>query len=691
MPRNIPIEKVRNIGIMAHIDAGKTTTTERILYYSGKIHRIGEVHDGAASMDWMAQEKERGITITSAATTCFWNSHQINIIDTPGHIDFTVEVQRALRVLDGAVAVFCAVGGVQPQSETVWRQANLYNVPRIAFVNKMDRVGADFLSVVDQMKEKLAANPVPLQLPIGAEDDFAGLIDLIEMKAYEYNDEEYAEVDIPSDMLDQVNLYREQLLDIVAGSNDDLMEKYLEGEELTQEELMSTVRELTLAGEIHPVLCGSAFKNKGVQHLLNAVNAYLPSPTEVNEGKVQTLDEDGEPAKVLSVDDKDDFCALVFKVMSDPYVGRLTYIRVYSGSIKSGVSATNTKVNKKERLGRLLEMNANAREDREEIFTGDIVAVVGLKFAKTGDTLCNTGKNYHLENMEFPDTVIDIAVEPKTSVDSKKLDEALERLADEDPTFKVKINQDTGQKLISGMGELHLEIIVDRLKREFNIACNVGKPQVAYKETLSSTKQSISYIYDRPNAGEEQFAKINFDLEPNTRGEGFTFVNKVVSKKKDDHDGFIRECRKGFEESLVAGMLAGYEMTDVKVTLNSIEVDDELSTELSFKLAAMFGFKDSLREMELELLEPIFDVEIITPDEFMGGVVGDLNSRRGQVNSMEPGANGQIVHGQAPLSEMFGYSTDLRSVSQGRAVYTMQFNSYDVAPPQVKNRILGKI
>lgn len=467
MSRKIPIEKVRNIGIMAHIDAGKTTTTERILYYTGKIHRIGEVHDGAASMDWMAQEKERGITITSAATTCFWESHQINIIDTPGHIDFTVEVQRALRVLDGAVAVFCAVGGVQPQSETVWRQANLYNVPRIAFVNKMDRTGANFLSVVGQMKEKLGANPVILQLPIGSEDDFSGLVDLVEMKAYSYVDEEYSEIEIPTDLLGQANEYRESLLDIVAESNDELMEKYLEGEELSADEIHLAIRKLTLAGDIEPVLCGSAFKNKGVQHLLNAVNSYLPSPTEVNSGKVQTLNEDGLDAKELNVSDKEDFCGLVFKVMSDPFVGRLTYIRVYSGSVKTGVSLINTKANKKERLGRLLEMNANAREDREEIYTGDIVAVVGLKFAKTGDTLCSTGKDYHLENMVFPDTVIDIAVEPKTSVDSKKLDEALDRLSDEDPTFKIKVNQDTGQKLISGMGELHLEIIVDRLKREF--------------------------------------------------------------------------------------------------------------------------------------------------------------------------------------------------------------------------------
>ena len=689
MSRKIPIEKVRNIGIMAHIDAGKTTTTERILYYTGKIHRIGEVHDGAASMDWMAQEKERGITITSAATTCFWKSHQINIIDTPGHIDFTVEVQRSLRVLDGAVAVFCAVAGVQPQTETVWRQANLYNVPRIAFVNKMDRTGANFLGAVSQMKEKLGANPLILQLPIGAEDDFAGLVDLVEMKAYSYANEEYSEIDIPSDLLDLVNEYRESLLDVLAESDDELMEKYLEGEELTLDELHGAIRNLTLAGDIEPVLCGSAFKNKGVQHLLNAVNAYLPSPTEVNSGKVQTLDEDAEPAKLLNVSDKEDFCALVFKVMSDPFVGRLTYIRVYSGSVKTGISLLNTKANKKERLGRLLEMNANAREDRDEIYTGDIVAVVGLKFAKTGDTLCATGKDYHLESMVFPDTVIDIAVEPKTSVDSKKLDEALERLSDEDPTFKVKINKDTGQKLISGMGELHLEIIVDRLKREFKVACNVGKPQVAYKETISSSKINVSYSYDRPNAGEEQFARINFNIEPADRGEGFVFESKVASKKKDDHSEFIKECENGFQESLVAGMLAGYEMTDVKITLNSIEVDDDISSPLSFKLASVFGFKESLREMELELLEPIFDVEIITPDDFMGSVVGDLNSRRGQINSMEPSANGQIVHGQAPLSEMFGYSTDLRSVSQGRAVYTMQFKNYDIAPPQVKKRLMG--
>ena len=686
MPRKTSLEDIRNIGIMAHIDAGKTTTTERILYYTGKIHRMGEVHEGSASMDWMEQEKERGITITSAATTCFWNNHQINIIDTPGHIDFTVEVQRALRVLDGAVAVFCAVGGVQPQSETVWRQANLYNVPRMAFVNKMDRVGADFLGVLDQMKTKLAANPIALQIPIGAEDEFSGIVDLVELKAYAYENEEYTEIEIPSSIQDLVNTHREILLDTIAESDETLMEKYLEGEDISVEELQKGIRTLTLSGDIHPVLCGSAFKNKGVQHLLHAVNAYMPNPLDRNGGKVETLDKEGEASTQLSISDKEDFSALVFKVMSDPYVGRLTYIRVYSGSIKSGVTAFNTKERKKERLGRLLEMNANAREDRDEIYTGDIVAVVGLKFAKTGDTLCNTGKEYYLENMEFPDTVIDIAVEPKTSVDSKKLDEALARLADEDPTFKVKINQDTGQKLISGMGELHLEIIVDRLKREFNIACNVGKPQVAYKETISSSATNISYTYDKPSAGEEQYARILFDIEPNTRGNGFEFINKVVS---DEHAEFIKECETGFRESMVAGMLAGYEMTDVKITLNSIDVDDETSTPLSFKLAAMFGFKDALRTMELELLEPLFDVEVITPDEFMGGVVGDLNARRGRVNSMEPGANGQIVNGLAPLSELFGYSTDLRSVSQGRAVYTMQFNSYDIAPTSVKNKILG--
>jgi elongation factor G len=691
MSRQTSIEKIRNIGIMAHIDAGKTTTTERILYYTGKIHRMGEVHEGSASMDWMDQEKERGITITSASTTCFWNKHQINIIDTPGHIDFTVEVQRSLRVLDGAVAVFCAVGGVQPQSETVWRQANLYNVPRMAFVNKMDRVGADFFSVIEQMKTKLAANPVPLQIPIGAEDDFSGVVDLIENKAFQYENEEFSEIEIPDELVGKAAELRSQILDLVAESDDDLMEKYLEGEELTSEEIVEGVRKLTLAGTIHPVLCGSAFKNKGVQHLLEAVNSFMPSPLDINSGDVTVTDSEGVELKSLKADDKDEFCALVFKVMSDPYVGRLTYIRVYSGSVKTGVSVFNTKQQKKERLGRLLEMNANAREDREEIYSGDILAIVGLKFAKTGDTLCSAGKNFFLETMEFPDTVIDIAVEPKTSVDSKKLDEALERLVDEDPTLKVKVNSDTGQKLISGMGELHLEIIVDRLMREFKVACNIGKPQVSYKETITSSKSSISYTFDKLAAGEEQYAKINFDVEPNDRGAGFEFISKVVSKKKDNFDEFIKEARSGFEESMVAGMLAGYEMTDVKITLNSIDVDDELSSPLSFKLAGMYGFKESLRELTLDLLEPIFDLEIITPDEAMGGVVSDLNSRRGRVMSMEQGVTGQIINGQAPLSELFGYSTSLRSVSQGRAVYTMQFNSYDVAPSNVKDRILGKI
>lgn len=678
---------LRNIGIMAHIDAGKTTTTERILYYTGKIHKIGEVHEASATMDWMEQEKKRGITITSAATTCFWKKHRINIIDTPGHIDFTVEVQRSLRVLDGAIAVFCAVGAVQPQSETVWRQANKYNVPRIAFVNKMDRIGANFDNVVDEIKSKLSGNPVPLQIPIGSEDDFEGLIDLVNAKAYKYSNEEFEEIEVSEDLKDAYKNGYDKLLDDVANVDEILTDKYLNDEAITETDLKSAIRRATINGDIQPVLCGSAFKNKGVQQLIDAVIDYLPSPHDVHDGSVQVMNENGDVIQTLKRSKSEEFTALVFKIMSDPYVGRLAYMRVYSGHIKKGDMAYNPISKKKERLGRLLLMHANQREDLDEIKAGDIVAAVGLKLAKTGDSLTKTGKNYFMEKMIFPETVIDVAVEPKTSVDMKKLSEALERIADEDPTFNIKMNEDTGQTLISGMGELHLEIIVDRLKKEFNVECNVGKPQVSYKETILNSKDRISYTYDKPIAGRVQPVKIVFDIKANDRGSGFVFTNHIANGLVPPE--FIRNAESGFKDAMTSGFLAGYQMTDISVDLQKIEILEEDTIETAAKLAALFGFRDVIKELNLELLEPMFKVEIITPDEFMGSVVSDLNTRRGQVLNMQQSGNGQVVNAIAPLSELFGYSTALRSSSQGRASYNMQFEKYEIAPQQVKEKIIG--
>lgn len=688
-PSSYPLDKIRNIGIMAHIDAGKTTTTERILYYTGKIHRMGEVHEGSANMDWMEQEKERGITITSAATSCFWNSHKINIIDTPGHIDFTVEVQRSLRVLDGAVAVFCAVGGVQPQSETVWRQADKYNVPRLSFINKMDRVGADFEGVIQQMKDKIHANPIAIQIPIGSEDNFEGVLDLVALKMYTYDNESEIENDIPEKYKEIVQEKRNELIEFLSNYDEELMDLYLEEKEITEEILIKSIRTVTTTGEIHPVLCGSAFKNKGVHQLLDAIIHYLPNPTDVNSGKIDVLNKDGEYFKTLEVKPDEEFCALVFKIAVDPYVGRLAYLRIYTGHIKTGVMSYNPNQDKKERLGRLLEMHANQREDLEEVQCGDIVAAVGLKYAKTGDTLSNTGNNFYFEKMDFPETVIDVAIEPKTSVDSKKLTEALNKIADEDPTFKIKINEDTGQKLISGMGELHLEIIVDRLKREFKVECKVGRPQVTYKETISSPIKHYHYIFDKEAQGKAQYADIRFSVEPNNRGEGFKFVNKVNSNSILPE--FIAAAKSGFSDALSAGQLAGYEVTDISVSLESAVASEEISSEHSFKLAALIGIQEALRSNPIELLEPLFKVEVITPDDFLGSVVGDLNTRRGKVLNMAPSKSGQIINALVPLNELFGYSTGLRSATQGRASYNMEFHSFDFTTKQIKEKITGKI
>lgn len=689
MPPQLTLDKIRNIGIMAHIDAGKTTTTERILFYTGKIHRMGEVHDGSANMDWMEQEKERGITITSAATTCFWNDHRINIIDTPGHIDFTVEVQRSLRVLDGAVLVLCAVGGVQPQTETVWRQANKYGVPRLSFINKMDRVGANFDSVIDQMREKLGAEPVALQMPIGAEDDFAGVIDLVRLKAWTFSDEAANEVEIPESLKSEAESKHFELVETIASLNESLMEAYLENDGLNETELIAGIREAVINNEIHPVFTGSAFKNKGVQPLLDAVVDYLPAPQDLNDGKFDVLDDDGNVTKQLKTSTDEDFVGLVFKIATDPFVGRLAFVRCYSGSMDTGTMTYNPNQDKKERLGRLLLMHANQREDLDKIQAGEIAAAVGLKFAKTGDTLTANNKHYFFEKIDFPETVIDVAIEPKSSVDSKKLQEALAKLEDEDPTFKVKTNEDTGQQVISGMGELHLEIIVDRIKREFKVACNVGKPQVSYKETIVNTITNYRYTFDREAMGKPQYASVQFDVEPSDRGSGFVFESRLIKDAFDDE--MKRYAEQGFNDALSAGQLGGYEVTDIKVVLKSVDLSDELSTPMAVKLASLIGLQEALRTHGAELLEPVMKVEIRTPEEFMGNVVSDLNARRGKVMKIEPSGVDQIVDARVPLKEMFGYSTDLRSATQGRADYSMEFEMFEITPENIKNQILGRV
>jgi elongation factor G len=687
--RKFPLEKTRNIGIMAHIDAGKTTTTERILFYTGRVHKIGEVHDGAATMDWMVQEQERGITITSAATTCQWDGHRINIIDTPGHVDFTVEVERSLRVLDGSVAVFCAKGGVEPQSETVWRQADKYSVPRIAYVNKMDITGADFYRVVDMMKTRLGANAIPIQLPIGYEDTYKGIIDLIEMKAMVYTDDlgkVSEESEIPEDLREQAELYRQNLLDAVAESDDELMMKYLEGEELTIEEIKRGIRSATIAVKMIPVLCGSSYKNKGVQPLLDAVVEYMPAPTDVPAIRgvhPDTGNEDERPA-----DDSVPFSALAFKIATDPYVGKLSFFRVYSGKLASGSYVFNSTKGKKERIGRILQMHANHREEIEEVYTGDIAAAVGLKDTTTGDTLCDEKKPIILESMVFPEPVISVAVEPKTKVDQDKMGVALTKLAEEDPTFRMYTDTETGQTIISGMGELHLEIIVDRMLREFKVDCNVGKPQVAYRETIRKTVKSEGKFI-RQSGGRGQYGHCWLELGPQEPGLGFVFENKTVGGSIPRE--YINPIEAGVKEALESGVLAGYPVVDVKVTVYDGSYHDVDSSEMAFKIAGSMAFKAGAAKASPTILEPYMKVEVVVPEEYMGDVIGDLNSRRGRIEGMEHRAGAQAIKAFVPLAEMFGYSTDLRSKTQGRGNYSMEFDHYEEVPKNIAEGIIAKV
>lgn len=682
----LSIEKIRNIGIMAHIDAGKTTTTERILFYSGRVHRIGEVDEGSATMDWMPQEKERGITITSAATACIWQGHRINIIDTPGHVDFTVEVERSLRVLDGSVAIFCAVGGVEPQSETVWRQADKYGIPRIAYINKMDRVGADFFQVVKLMKERLGAHPIPIQLPIGSEDSFAGVIDLIKMKAIYWVDEQgtkYEYKDIPEELEQVAREYRQQLVEAVAEASDELMSKYLEDKELSEEEIKAALRERTLKAEISPVLCGASVRNKGVQPLLDAVVDYLPSPVEVPP--VWGVNpESGQREERQPLDDEP-FCALAFKVMVDPYVGKLTFFRVYSGSLKAGSQVLNTNTGRKERLGRLLQMHADHRKERPVIWSGDIVAAVGLKETTTGDTLCDPNHPLVLESMRFPEPVISVAIEPKTRADQDKLSNALAKLAEEDPTFKVTYDTETGQTVISGMGELHLEIIVDRLMREFKVEANVGRPQVAYRETVTRVVTNIEGKYVRQSGGRGQYGHVVIKLGPNP-GRGFEFVDNVVGGVIPKE--FIPAVEKGVKEAFFSGVLGGYPVVDVKVTVYDGSHHPVDSSEIAFKIASSLATREALHRAHSVLLEPIMKVEVVSPEEFIGDVLGDLNSRRAHVSGVERRGNSQIIRAVVPLAEMFGYATSLRSLTQGRASFTMQFDSYQAVPSSIATELI---
>jgi elongation factor G len=681
--------QIRNIGIMAHIDAGKTTTTERILYYSGRLHRMGEVHDGAATMDWMDQEKERGITITSAATTIEWRDHEINIIDTPGHVDFTVEVERSLRVLDGAIALFCAVGGVEPQSETVWRQADKYQVPRIAFVNKMDRVGADYYNVLEMIKKRLGANPVPLQIPIGEGDMFTGVVDLVEMKAVLYNDGSlgslYEEADIPNDLQDRADEYRTVILEAVAEYDEDLMVKYLDGEDISIEELKNAVRVATLDGKITPVLCGSAFKNKGVQRLLDSILDYLPSPMDKGE-VVGVNPKTGEEVRRSSTDDSP-FSALAFKVMVDPYVGRLTFFRVYSGVVEAGSYIYNTVSEKKERVGRLLQMHANHREDISAVAAGDIAAVVGLKNTRTGDTLSDDKKQIVLESMNFPEPVISVAVEPKTKADQEKLSQSLTKLSDEDPTFKVRTDEETGQTIISGMGELHLEIIVDRLLREFKVGANIGKPMVSYKETITK-KVEAEGKFVRQSGGRGQYGHCLIEVEPNEPGAGFEFEDAIVGGVIPRE--YITPVKNGIEDAMKNGVVAGYPLEDIKVRLFDGSYHDVDSNEMAFKVAGSMAFKNAAQKASPVLLEPVFSIEIVVPDEYMGDVIGDVNSRRGKISGILPRKDAQVISGTVPLSEMFGYATVLRSITQGRAIYTMQFSHYEKVPDAIAEEIVTK-
>jgi elongation factor G len=680
----------RNIGIMAHIDAGKTTTTERILYYTGVSHKIGEVHDGAATMDWMEQEQERGITITSAATTCNWKDHRINIIDTPGHVDFTIEVERSLRVLDGAVAVFCSVGGVEPQSETVWRQADKYRVPRIAFINKMDRVGADFFRGVAMIKDRLKANPVPLQIPIGSEENYKGLVDLIEMKGIVFNDETmgavYDVIDIPAELLDQANEYREALIEEVSSHDDALMEKYLGGEEISNAELKAAIRQATLDIKICPVICGSAFKNKGVQHLLDAVLDYMPAPTDIPA--IQGVDANTDAPIERHASDSEPFAALGFKIMTDPFVGQLCFFRVYSGVIQSGSYVYNATKGKRERIGRILKMHANKREEIKEVYAGDIAAAVGLKYTTTGDTLCAEDAAVILESIEFPEPVISIAIEPTTKADQEKLGISLGKLASEDPSFRVKTDEETGQTIISGMGELHLEIIVDRLFREFKVEANVGKPQVAYRETITK-KVKAEGKFVRQSGGRGQFGHVWLEIEPQEAGAGYEFVDAIKGGVVPRE--YIPAVDKGIKEALDNGVMAGFPVVDVKVTLIDGSYHEVDSSEMAFKIAGSMGFKEGCAKASPIILEPIMSVEVVVPEEYMGDVIGDLNSRRGRIMGMEGRAGAQVVASMVPLAQMFGYSTDLRSATQGRATYSMTFDHYEPVPKSVAEEIVAKV
>ena len=686
MAREFSLEKTRNIGIMAHIDAGKTTTTERILFYTGRVYKIGETHEGAATMDWMAQEKERGITITSAATTAHWKNHRINIIDTPGHVDFTVEVERSLKVLDGSVTVFCAKGGVEPQSETVWRQADTYRVPRMAYVNKMDIMGADFYNVLDMMKTRLHCNAVPIQLPIGSEDTFVGLIDLVDMKAYIYYDDLGKDIraeEIPEDMKEKAAEYRNALLESIAETSEELMNKYLEGEELTEKEIKGAIRQATIANEMVPVLCGTSYKNKGVQKLLDAIVDYMPSPVDVPA--IRGINPDGEEIESPSSDDAP-FAALAFKIMTDPFVGKLCFFRVYSGTLEAGSHILNSTKDNKERIGRILQMHANDRKDIDKVYSGDIAAAVGLKNTTTGDTLCDPNHPIILESMEFPDPVIRVAIEPKTKEGQEKMGIALAKLAEEDPTFKTYTDEETGQTIIAGMGELHLEIIVDRLLREFKVEANVGKPQVSYKETIRKAVD-VENKYARQSGGKGQYGHVLMHVEPLEPGGGYEFVNKIVGGAIPKE--YIPAVDAGVQGAMQSGVLAGYNVVDVRVTLYDGSYHEVDSSEMAFKIAGSMAFKDACRKGDPVLKEPIMQVDVIVPEEYMGDVMGDLNSRRGQIQGMEARPGAQAISAFVPLSEMFGYATDLRSKTQGRGQYTMQPSHYEEVPKSIQEQIIS--
>ena len=687
MPRQVSLQKTRNIGIMAHIDAGKTTTTERILFYTGKIHKIGETHEGAAQMDWMEQEQERGITITSAATTAMWKDHRINVIDTPGHVDFTVEVERSLRVLDGAVAVFCAKGGVEPQSETVWRQADRYKVPRLAFVNKMDIVGADFFRAIEMIKDRLKANPIPIQLPIGKEESFIGVVDLVNMNAEVYHDDlgENLEItEIPDDLKEIAAEYREKLIEAISEHDEELMMKYLEGEELSTEEVVRGIRTATIKVAITPVLCGSSYKNKGVQPLLDGILDYLPSPLDIPP--IVGIDKDTEEEAVRHSSDEEPFSALAFKIVTDPYVGKLCYFRVYSGSLKAGSYVINTTKGKRERIGRILLMHANKREEVEEVFAGDIAAAVGFKDTTTGDTLSDEGNQIILEKMEFPEPVIHVAIEPKTKASQEKMGIALGKLAEEDPTFRTYTDEETGQTIIAGMGELHLEITVDRLLREFKVEANVGSPQVAYKESIQTSAEAEGK-YIKQSGGRGQYGHCKLRVEPQEPGKGYEFVNAIVGGSIPRE--YVNAVDNGVKEALESGILGGYPVLDIKVTCYDGSYHDVDSSEMAYKIAGSMGVREAIRKAKPTLFEPMMKVEVTVPEEYMGDVIGDINSRRGRIEGMELVSGAQIIRGYVPLSEMFGYATDLRSNTQGRGLYSMQFDHYESVPNSISEKVLG--